>query len=42
MLVCLAVPGEHQNQIVVLNLAIGYACYDLVLRTALCLAEGVT
>jgi hypothetical protein len=29
MLACLAISGEHQNQIVVLDLAIEYA-YDLV------------
>jgi hypothetical protein len=35
ILACFAVSGEHQNQTVVQEPAIGYACYDLVLGTAL-------
>jgi hypothetical protein len=40
LLACVAVSSEHQNQIVVREHAIGYACYDLMLLTAL--VEGVT
>jgi hypothetical protein len=40
LLACVAVSGEYQNQIVVREPAIGYACYDLMLLTAL--VEGVT